>query len=418
MNQNNSYNQEEPNFNSEEPSQPDNPTFEPVKDVPASDASGADASVPDASDADASSGITSNIESSVSNLSNKSSEIASNVKESTSELVSKLNVFRETSSGKIITITVIGIIVVGVIAAILYYIIHKTMISQTSYILKETKAAPVVCSKITNCEGSRIPNASSGVRSALSFWIYIYDISKYKGSIRHVLHRGTKNDSFEVGGSLPNGPYVALDPDTSAMSILFGPNTESDKYFSYSIPNANGKDMYKDTILEGRAKTAGASATLTPSAYEKWQVASQCRGIVFPYIPLQRWVHVACVINENVNGGTITGYIDGELSVNVTSSTKSTPVEVSTGTSKKKIYPVSDISNINMTNTGDVYIGGSVSDAIGPGFSGLVSKVQFYNYDLSAKDVYASYQSGPIDNLLAKLGLPAYGIQSPVYKIE
>jgi hypothetical protein len=124
-------------------------------------------------------------------------------------------------------------------------------------------------------------------------------------------------------------------------------------------------------------------------------------------------VHVACVINENLNGGTITGYIDSELAVSVTTSTKLNPVKIGSTT----VTPVTDISNINMNNTGDVYIGGSISDPIGPGFSGLVSNIQFYNYDISAQDVYANYQKGPFNNPLAILGLPAYGVRSPIYKI-
>ena len=40
-----------------------------------------------------------------------------------------------------------------------------------------------------------------------------------------------------------------------------------------------------------------------------------------------------------------------------------------------------------------------------------------FNYDLNANDVYSLYQKGPVDNMLAKVGLPAYGIQSPIYRI-
>ena len=338
-----------------------------------------------------------------SNLSEKTQEFTNNVKETTTNMVNQLNEFRNTSSGAIIAMTVAGIIVVGVIALILYYIIRYTMISQSSYLLVET-SAPVLGTSITNCEGSSIPNPSSGVRSGMCFWIYIYDISKYQGSVRHVFHRGTKNDSFTEEGTLPQGPYVALDPDSSALNIVFGPSSGgTTKYFKY---NTSGKSGTANVTVDGTLTSAATAA-------EKLKVASQSRGVVFPYIPLQRWVHVACVINENLNGGTITGYIDSELAVSVTSSTKLNPVKVGS----TNVTPVSDISNINMENTGDVYIGGSISDPIGPGFSGLVSNIQFYNYDISAQDVYANYQKGPFNNPLAILGLPAYGVRSPLYKI-
>ena len=360
--------------------------------------------------------------SSTSNFGEKTSEFTNNVKETTTQVVDKIQTFQKSSSGQIITMTIVGILVVAAIALILYYIIQSTMISQTSYVLKGT-TTPVSCTAITTYDGSLIPNPSSGVRSGMCFWIYIYDISKYQGSIRHVFHRGTKTDGFG-GTELPMGPFVALDPNSSAMSILFGPGTTSKppgNYFNYNIQGGPGvQNKYTDSTLTGAlaGTKSGVQSPMLPTPHQKWQVASQSRGIVFPYIPLQRWVHVACVINENVNGGTITGYIDGELAVSVNSTTKTTPVQVTTtGTATKTVTPVMDISNINMKNTGDVYVGGSLSDPIGPGFSGLVSKIQFYNYDISAQDVYANYQSGPINNILGALGLPAYGLQSPIYEI-
>ena len=386
------------------------PAFEPEAPEPA----------PVPAPAPAPSPILASVMSTPSNFVEKTQEFTNNVKETTTNMVSQLNEFRSTSSGTIIAMTVAGILVVGVIALILYYIIRYTMISQSSYLLTET-SAPVLGTQITACVGSSIPNPSSGVRSGMCFWIYIYDISKYTGSVRHVFHRGKKDDSFAEPGKLPQGPYVALDPQTSALNIVFGPSTDTTKYFKYNTPatsSSGAANANQDADLAG--KGSGASATLVPTAAEKLRIASQSRGIAFPYIPLQRWVHVACVINENLNGGTITGYIDSELAVSVTASTKLNPVKVtkvgSTGATTL-VTPVTDISNIDMSNTGDVYIGGSISDPIGPGFSGLVSNIQFYNYDISAQDVYANYQKGPFNNPLAILGLPAYGVRSPLYKI-
>jgi hypothetical protein len=369
------------------------------------------------------------------NITNKASEVTSNIKETATNAVNTLNNFRNTSSGSIIVMTIVGILVVAAIAIMLYYIIQYTMISQTSYLLVET-SVPVLATNITLCDGSAIPNPSSGVRSGMCFWIYIYDISKNQGSIRHVFHRGTSTDTFNTGGNnkLPVGPYVALDPTTSAMSILFGPatgpttNGSVGNYFKYNMPVTNGTGTattITDNTLSGVQRAPGSlgsgpasSPLLTPSPSQMWQVASQSRGIVFPYIPLQRWVHVACVINENLNGGTITGYVDAELAVSVDTTTKLTPVDVTSSSGgTRKVIPVSDISNIDLSNTGDVYVGGSPSDPIGVGFSGLVSNIQFYNYDISAQDVYANYQKGPFNNPLAALGLPAYGVRSPIYQI-
>jgi hypothetical protein len=71
----------------------------------------------------------------------------------------------------------------------------------------------------------------------------------------------------------------------------------------------------------------------------------------------------------------------------------------------------------NLDKKGNIYTGGSVGSTVGPGFSGMVSMIQFFNYDMNANDVYELYKKGPVNNMLAKLGLPSYGIQSPFYRI-
>ena len=130
------------------------------------------------------------------------------------------------------------------------------------------------------------------------------------------------------------------------------------------------------------------------------------QGITIPYVPIQRWVHIAAVINENSNGGSITSYVDGEMSSIVTN----LDTDGSNGLSI-------NVSNLNIDKKGDLYVGGTTDGLTGCGFSGLISKVTLYNYDLNQKDIYKEYNDGPIDGILAKLGLGAYGVRTPVYKI-
>jgi len=74
---------------------------------------------------------------------------------------------------------------------------------------------------------------------------------------------------------------------------------------------------------------------------------------------------------------------------------------------------------LNLDKPGDIYVGGSaIEQDVGPGFSGLVASLTFFNHDLNAKDIYRIYEAGPVDNLAAKLGLPAYGVRSPIYRIS
>jgi hypothetical protein len=152
------------------------------------------------------------------------------------------------------------------------------------------------------------------------------------------------------------------------------------------------------------------------------------RGITIDYVPLQRWVHISVVINETAMvGGTISAYVDGVL-VNTVDNTKDLSGLTFGGTPIKNVpaanggtgtTPQFNITDVNLDMPGYVYTGGaSGGGALGmPGFSGMLSMIKFFNYDMNANDVYSEYQKGPIDNLLAKMGLPAYRLQSPLVRV-
>jgi hypothetical protein len=78
-----------------------------------------------------------------------------------------------------------------------------------------------------------------------------------------------------------------------------------------------------------------------------------------------------------------------------------------------------DYSNIDLNTSGFLYTGNTegYDGAVGAGFSGLISKFTSFNYELNQTDIYNDYNAGPIDGILAKLGLGLYGIRNPIYKI-
>jgi len=271
----------------------------------------------------------------------------------------------------------VGAILTGLIAAslvafgvafALYWLINRYLISKKSFLVPQSRY-PVVGTEYSKLMADGIPSAGNGKRTAITFWIYVHDLDKFKGTMRHVFHRG---DQTIVDAS--PSPVVFLDSDTNKLHIGFSP--------------------VKST------STATTAATLATHLVQN-------HGITIDYIPLQRWVHVAVVVNENSNSGNIMAYVDGELvkirkSKEAYSSTVATPLEM---------------QNLQLDRSGNIWVGGSMTEDAGPGFSGLVSKIKFYNYDVNAKDVYNDYMSGPIDSLLAKMGLPVYGVRSPVYKL-
>lgn len=313
-----------------------------------------------------------------------------------------------------------------VIAYILYRILDRRTKSKVGYLLPESKI-PLMGTELTKLDGSLIPGSGNGQRRTIMFWVYIHDIDKFKGStIRNIFYRGDRNHDNSIDPQL-SSPSIWLDSMTNKMHVRFSKISGEPSNFR--------KYEYKD---EQTAGTLYYKVKDLRDQRTKYDMARH--GITVDYIPIQRWVHVAIVVNEAVNGGIINAYLDGELVKSDVSNTTSdnfvvreygatsgtTPTdahytsETSYLSSKRdtSVTVTKDFSNLNLDRAGDIYVGGSPSEStIGPGFSGLVSGIQFFNYDLNVSDIYKVYVKGPIDNLAAKLGLPAYGVRSPVYRV-
>jgi hypothetical protein len=133
------------------------------------------------------------------------------------------------------------------------------------------------------------------------------------------------------------------------------------------------------------------------------------QGIVIPYIPLQRWVHIGIVVSSTSTGGTITCYVDGDLSISHANGDTPDVSGGNNGTLK--------LQNLVLDTSGIITAGGTLLDPMGVGFSGLISKISTYNYSLNQYDIYKDYNEGPIDSLMAKLGLGMYGVRSPIYQL-
>jgi hypothetical protein len=165
--------------------------------------------------------------------------------------------------------------------------------------------------------------------------------------------------------------------------------------------------------LDGKI-TVGATPTDLIKPTDKLTLDMMKHGITIDYIPLKRWVHVATVVNDQADKGVISAYVDGELVKSVDSRMTQKFVDTANNTYNVRF----DFTNINLDKAGNIYVGGSSADMkLGPGFDGALSKIQVFNYDMNAKDVYDIYLQGPIDNPLNKVGLAAYGLRNPLYKL-
>ena len=272
-----------------------------------------------------------------------------------------------TSSGAIYGLILV-ILVAGMTSYALYVIVTGVLFKKIKDLVDGTKI-PVLANEYRRIPVTSFSAAGNGQRRSYTFWIYINDLNKYTGMYKHVLHIGDESNITNAS------PYIFLDKTDNKLYVRFATTSGVD-----SLPTPYS-----------------SISNITDNDFSKFMA----QGIAIDYIPIQRWVHVAIIINENTNGGTVTAYIDGDMSNIVTA-----------GDVNAKFGQIK-VANINIDKKGDLYVGGTPFGSQGPGFSGLISKFSFFNYDLNQSDVYKDYNDGPIDGLLAKLGLGALSAISP-----
>lgn len=313
-------------------------------------------------------------------------ETVSNAVDKAKEMLTSVPVpesIKEHSS--IILMLLGGVIAAFLLAGVLYYIVTRTMKRTTTVIIPETRK-PILCTSLTKGDGSKLNDGADGKRVTVSFWIYINDLNTNMGQIRRVFNRGSK-DMASIDKS---SPFVCINDKSNKIHVIFT-STEASQYMQ------NGVD--KSTLF------------VNSSTVEKVYYLSAAHGITIDYVPMQRWVHVAVVVNEESSAGVVKAYIDGELVKTVTTSA-TIKVDGANGSAAPVTNVKLELASLDLRMKGDVYIGGDSSSV--PGFSGLVSQIGFTNSDLNDKDIYSMYIRGPLDGTV---GFAGYGIQSPIYRI-
>ncbi len=307
--------------------------------------------------------------------------------------------------GIMIVVGIIIAIVFFILAYLLYIYLAKKITNKIMIELPET-ILPRKGTVVHKIDGSYLPTQINGSRYTLMFWIYITDINMFAGEeLRHVLHIGDeKLDSAS--------PQVYLDGMTNKIYIRFAKDTDTDKSLTLARAIKRAKEYDYNavgTAIDTEYKTLLGNNKITTDL-DAIKVDLSTHGVIIEYVPLQRWVHVAIVVNETVNRGYITTYLDGEI---VSSNTSDDTITLDNG---KQLNI--NFTGLNLSKKGDLYIGGDIYNKHTPrGFSGLVSRVGVSNFDMNIREIKAKYLSGPVDNLSSKLGMPAYGVRNPIYKI-
>ena len=125
--------------------------------------------------------------------------------------------------------------------------------------------------------------------------------------------------------------------------------------------------------------------------------------MTIPYVPISRWVNISMVVDNDY----VQLFMDGELRqvIDTKESFKYNPTNAvcTTGVS-------------SLTKTTNFYSGKPVN---GENLKGFISKLKFFNYALTIDHAKMVYNTGPVhQNILAKLGLPLYGVRNPFYRVD
>lgn len=302
--------------------------------------------------------------------------------------------------------TIIGLIIVIIFACIVAWLMYRfvtsTVFNQSKLVVSGTKI-PILCNKLNKLSlDYKIPSGN-GLKRTYTFWIYIKDMAHQH--FKNVLYIGNETQLKD------RSPQIFLDKQKNKLFIRF--SKKQDFY---------NKELYQDSIEWGdngggpsidEFFQAGAEGVLGPYTSRFKDYMKQ--GVCIEYVPIQRWVHIGIVINDygTSTGGSIATYVDGDL-VGIAGHGETIR---GLGEDLDGVHKY-DITNLDLDKNDNLIVGGENDPDTTPGFAGLLCKFTMFNYDLNDRDIHNNYNEGPIDNFMAKLGLGAYGVRNPIYKMQ
>lgn len=311
-----------------------------------------------------------------------------------------------------IAIVLLGTVIISfLVALIIYNLLQTNSIRNKDGFLLEGTTLPVQGSDMTKVAPSTKGMPANSEEVSYSFWVYVKTFNEFMGSYKQVFHRGQEATKPGIVG-----PHAYFDANSNKLHFVFGSKDASDPFDDSTRTDLQTKIDYKETPAIPNVTRTDRRILLDKFAYIRGS-----RGITIDYIPVQRWVHV--VITADVQRNLIKAFVDGEevktasTSSNLGKITYNVKSTVDNSTITKEIKYNLDLSKADINGSGYFFFGGKPSSSVGVGFPGLIANVRVFDFALDKHAVFAQYRKGPIDNVLARAGLPAYGLQAPIYNV-
>lgn len=298
--------------------------------------------------------------------------------------------------GIVAVFVVLTLLLIVVIIAYLVWRLNRSQLSAVKVLSDPTRLNN---NAIAPFPASKLPSLSTGQSYSMSFWIYLTDFTPSQNG-KLILWRNPVTTS-PGGGTVPlvnANPIVFLDPSVNSLYVSI--NT------TRSFPHSNNVTSLSQLIDPG----TGSGTTNT------WKYLT---GKV-DYVPLQRWVNYTFTVQNNI----LSVYQDGSL-YTVSDLYDMIDMSCTVGTGSSCVA-----RPLFAAVTGDLTIGNPTNSSCSPtaattnatcidDVTGFVSRVQFFNYALTSKQARAVYFSGPgSGNMLKVIGLPEYGVRSPIYRVD
>jgi hypothetical protein len=265
-------------------------------------------------------------------------------------------------------ITVLTVFTLIIIILIIVYVIYKMNMSNLQSVMLSTGIVKLETDQGIKQSGY-IPNTVNGQEFSYSFWLFVADLQTSSAS-KLIWYRSP-------GNQVDANPIVYMHPGANKLTIMLKTSSTNASEANYNTAR-NG--YYTNVSLAGQQ----AHKILKPT---------------IEYLPLQRWVHVAVVVQDD----SASVYMDGSLySVDVVTKLGGT------GGARPVFKGTSGTVNIGKPSS-------SWLQANAPVKGGYLSKLEFYNYALMPKHVQRLYHKGPIERTwLSWIGLPGYRFQNPL----